>query len=155
MTVPINAVVDEAIRFEQNLATLYQMLRSIFADDADFWWELSVSEEEHARLLEAGRTLFEDEFSRETIPADFDALRESNDTLESTLDRFAESSPSREEAFRLSLALESDQNELTLHRLLQIEPSHAASQLVDRIRKEDGVHQQQIRDYAGSCGIEL
>ncbi len=155
MTVPINTVVDEAIRYEQNLATLYQMLRSIFAQDADFWWELSVSEEEHARLLEAGRTLFKDEFSFETIPADLDALRESNDSLESTLDRFAESSPSREEAFRLGLALENDQNELTLHRLLKIEPSQAASKLVDRIRDEDSVHQQRIRDYAGSCGIEL
>ena len=88
MTVPINAIVEEAIRYEHNLAALYQALSSLFSDDADLWWELSLSEEEHAMLLETGRKLFNEEFSRDTLPADLEGLRRSNESLESILHDF-------------------------------------------------------------------
>ena len=155
MAVPVNAVVDEAIRFEQGLAALYHAFNSIFPEDSELWWELSLSEKQHAILLESSRALFKDEFSREVVPADLDALRRSNDSLCSTLDSFEKNSPSREEAFRLSLELEGDQNELTIYRLLEIDPSQPASKPVDHIRSEDSTHHEKIRDYAVSHGVEL
>jgi hypothetical protein len=150
MAVPVSAVVDEAIRYEQSLAALYQAFSSLFEEDSELW-----SEGEHAMILESSRTLFKDEFSSETVPADLDALRESNDSLESALDRFEKNSPSRKEAFLLALEFEGDQNERTIHRLLKIAPSQPASKVVDRIRNDDSIHQVKIRKYAESKGLEL
>ncbi len=155
MAVPVSAVVDEAIRYEEGLAALYQALSSIFAEDSALWWDLSVSERQHAMLLESSRSLFKDEFSREVVDADLEALRRSNDSLDSLLESIEENSPSREEIFRLTIELESDQNELTIHRLLQIDPSQPASKPVNHIRIEDSSHCQKIREYAASHGVAL
>ena len=155
MAVPVNAVVDEAIRYEHSLAAIYHAFSTVFSEDADFWWDLSVSEKKHASLLEASRKLFDDEFSRETVPADLDALRASNDSLESLLDGFEADRPPREEAFRIALGLEDDDNELTLHRLLDISPADPAREVVDHIRNENSTHTQMILDYASGCGLSL
>lgn len=155
MSVPITAVIEEAIRYEQALASLYHVFGSHHSDDAELWWKLSLSEEEHAMLLESGRRLFKDEFSSETVPADLEALRQSNESLESTIARCEVEVPSREETFRISLGLENQDNELTLHRLLRIAPTQPASEIVERIRDEDATHEQMIREYVNLHGIAL
>lgn len=155
MAVPINAVIDEAIRYEQGLAALYQAFCTIYPGDVDLWWELSVSEAQHAALLESSSALFSSEFSRDTVPADLDALRRSNDALASTLVQFQKESVPREEAFRLVIGMETDDNELTLHRLLEISPSRPAHDVVDRLRQEDLRHVQKIREYASRHNIAL
>jgi hypothetical protein len=155
MSVPVNTVIEEAIRYEHNLAALYQEFSSLFTEDADLWWGLSVSEGEHAMLLETGRMLFKDEFSRDTVPADLQALRDSNESLQSVIDGLREKAPSRADAFRISLGLERDANELTLHRLLRIDKSQPASEIVTRIREEDSTHEEQVRHYADRNGISI
>jgi hypothetical protein len=155
MPVSITEVVDEAIRYEHNLAALYHSFSSIFTDDTELWWELSTSEEEHAMLLESGRTLFKEEFARDTIPEDLDALRQSNESLETLLDEFEEAAPSREEAFRLTLDLEKDANEMTLHRILKIEKSQQADEIVTRIYDEDSAHAEKVLAYVNRRGISI
>ena len=155
MSIPVRAVVEEAIRYEQNLAALYHEFSEIFKEDTDLWWELSVAEGEHAMILETGRTLFKDEFARDTVPADLQALRESNDSLESVLDGLRKDAPSRQDAFRISLGLERDANERTLHHLLRIDETQPASEIVTRIRHEDSTHEQIVREYAERNGISI
>jgi len=155
MVIPVNAVVDEAIRYEHNLAVLYQVFSTLFEDDAELWWDLSVSEEKHANLLESGRTLFDEDFARDTVQADLDALRTSNASLESLVERFQGERPKRDEAFQIALDLEKDANEHTLHELLDISPSRRATELVEGIRAEDSRHERKIRDYAARCGITV
>ena len=155
MPVYVSAVVDEAIRYEHNLAALYHEFSTLFSQDADLWWELSTSEEEHATLLEAARALFKDEFSRDTVPADLSAMRDSNDSLESLIDGLRRKAPSREEAFRISMGLERDANELTLHHLLRIARTHPANELVSRIQREDATHEEKVRRYVDRNGISI
>jgi hypothetical protein len=155
MEVSVQAVVDEAIRYEHNLAALYQLFSSSLPDDAEFWWELSISEEQHAGLLKASQRLFGEEFARETLPADLELLRASNRSLEETIDRFKQDAPGPEDAFRTAFGLEGDANEATLHRLLEIDPADPAKEVVDRIQREEATHVEQIREYAGRKGLSL
>jgi hypothetical protein len=106
-------------------------------------------------LLESGRTLFKEEFARDTIPEDLDALRQSNESLETLLDEFEEAAPSREEAFRLTLDLEKDANEMTLHRILKIEKSPQADEIVTRIYDEDSAHAEKVLAYVNRRGISI
>jgi hypothetical protein len=155
MEVSVQSVVEEAIRFEHNLAALYLLFSSSMPEDADLWWELSTSEKEHATILEASQKLFGDEFARETVPADLELLRSSNETLEASIDRFERDAPTREDALRLALRLESDENEATLFRLLDVSTSRPAQDVVERIHREDQSHAAKIRDYAKRHGVKL
>ena len=155
MLVPIQLIVDEAIRFERNLASLYFQFYEAFPDDGDLWWDLSISEEGHASLLESGQKLFRDEFAREEVNADLDGLRRGNENVESMIRRLGKEPVEREEAFRAAIEFESNENERTLFDLLDIRPSNPAKQLVGSIHKEDSEHARKIRDYAASGGITI
>jgi hypothetical protein len=155
VSIPVQLIVDEAIRFEHNLASLYLQFYEAFPEDGELWWELSVSEEGHASLLESSQKLFRDEFARDTVDADLDELRRSNEELESMIRRLGEEPLTREEAFRSALAFEGDPNEHTLFRLLNIEPSQPARELVDSIQREESVHVQRLRGYAAKQGLPI
>ncbi len=155
MPVPVQQIVDEAIRFERNLASLYLQFFEAFPEDGELWWELSSSEEGHASLLESGQKLFHDEFSRGMINADLDGLRRSNEDLESMIRRLGEEPVDRVEAFRAAIGFEGDGNERTLFSLLEIEPSSPARDLVNSVQGVDSVHEQKIRDYAAREGIRV
>ena len=155
MLVSIQLIVDEAIRFERNLSSLYLQFFEAFPEDGDLWWELSISEEEHASLLESGQKLFRDEFASEEVSADPDGLRRSNEDLESMIRRLGKEPAEREETFRAAIEFEGSENERTLFDLLEIRPSNPAKELVDSIHEEDSVHARKIRDYAASNGIVI
>jgi len=148
-------IVDEAIRFEHNLASLYLQFFEAFPEDGELWWDLSVSEEGHASLLESSQKLFRDEFAHDTADADLDGLRRSNERLESMIQSLGEEPLAREEAFRIAVAFEGDQNEHTLFGLLTIEPSQPAGKLVDSIHRDDSLHEERIRDYAAKAGLSI
>jgi hypothetical protein len=155
VSVPTQLIIDEAVRFERNLSSLYLQFLEAFPEDEDFWWELSIDEQRHASSLETGQKLFHDEFAREVVIADLDGLRQSNEDLESTIQRLGKEPLDRAEAFQIALRFECDENEATLFELLEIGPSDPASTLVDSLHREDLVHQQKIRDYAASAGITI
>jgi hypothetical protein len=155
VSVRVQLIVDEAIRFERNLASLYLQFLEAFPEDGELWWELSVSEEGHASLLESSQKLFHDEFAREMVDADLAGLRRSNDELESTIQRFGEVPLAREEAFRTAVVFEDDQNERTLFELLDIKSSPPARELLDSIQHDDSVHAQKIRDFAARESISI
>ena len=155
MPVLVQLIVDEAIRFERNLSSLYFQFFEAFPEDGALWWELSVSEEGHASLLESGQNLFRNEFAREMVSADLDGLRRSNEDLESMIRRLGEEPLDRAEAFRAAIGFESDRNERTLFNLLEIKPSDPAKDLVDSIHRDDLVHERKIRDHAAGEGIAI
>lgn len=155
MYLRIQLIVDQAIRFERNLASLYFQFHEAFPEDAELWWGLSVSEEGHASLLSNSEKLFHGEYARELVDADLAGLRRSNQKLESIVRRFGEEPLPREEAFRAAVAFEDDQNERTFFDLLKTELSGPALEIVDSIRYDDSMHAQKIRDYAARQGISI
>jgi hypothetical protein len=155
LSVPVQLIIDEAIRFERNLSFLYFQLSKTFPEDGELWWELSLAEEGHASLLESGQKLFRDEFAADVIDADLDGLRRSNENLESTIGSLEKEPLDRGDAFRVALGFEVDPNERTLFNLLEIKQPDPAKDLVDSIHRDDSVHERRIRDYAASEAIAI
>ena len=155
MLVPIQLIVDEAIRFERSLSSLYFQFFEAFPEDGDLWWELSISEEGHASLLESGQKLFHDEFASEEVSADLEGLRRSNDEIESMIQRLGKEPVERAETFRAAIEFENSENERTLFDLLEIRPSNPAKEIVTSIHKEDSEHARMIRTYAAAGGISI
>jgi len=155
MSMLIRDAVREAARFEQSLSELYSLFHRTFPEDADLWWNLSISELGHANLLRAGARLFDSEFSREEIDGSVEALVRNNEELESKLESFAEAPLERAEAFRVALELESSTTEGMLHRLFETTASGRTRDLVNRITSEDQSHAELLRSYAEKAGLSL
>lgn len=155
MSMLIRDAVREATRFEQNLSELYSIFHRTFPEDADLWWDLSISELGHANLLRSGARLFDSEFAREEIDGSLETLVRSNEDLESKLERFAEAPPERAEVFRLALEIESSPTEGILHELFETTASGRTKNLVDQIASEDQSHAELLRSYAQKAGLSL
>ena len=142
---PLEALLDEAIRHELNVSRLYFEFCQAFAEDSDFWWKLSVEEQGHAGLLRVGKTLFGAEFGREMLPARAEELAESNRKLEEILEQIEHQPPSREDAFRIALEIETSTDALIYEHALQPEEDSAGSGIAQRIARDDLLHEERIR----------
>jgi uncharacterized ferritin-like protein (DUF455 family) len=153
MSEPLEALLEEAIRHEHTVALLYFEFFQAFPDDADLWWTLSVEENGHASLLEAGRKLFGAEYGEEILPARVEYLREANSMLEKLLKQMQKQPLSREAAFRTALEIETTTDGMIFENALQPPRDSTASTISDRIRRDDVRHAARIRDYMSQQGI--
>ena len=60
-------LIEEAIRLELNIAELYMLFYRQFDQDAQFWWQLVIEEENHAALL---KTVQQMELTKIDTPRD-------------------------------------------------------------------------------------
>ena len=155
MSMFIRDAVREATRFEQNVSELYSLFHRTFPEDADLWWNLSISELGHANLLRSGARLFDSEFAQAEIDGSLEALVRSNEDLESKLESFSEAPLERAEVFRLALELESSATEGMLHQLFETTASGRTRDLVNQITSDDKSHAELLRSYAQEAGLSL
>jgi hypothetical protein len=153
MSDPLDALLDEAIRHEHTVSLLYFEFFQAFPDDADLWWTLSVEENGHAGLLEAGRKLFGSEYGEEILPTRIEYLTEANLTLENLLAQMKEQPLSREAAFRIALEIETTTDGMIYENALRPEQDTAVSAISERIRRDDQLHAARIRAYMKDQGI--
>ena len=154
MSDPLDALLDEAIRHEHTVSLLYFEFFQAFPDDADFWWTLSVEENGHAGLLEAGRKLFGSEYGEEILPVRIEYLTEANVTLENLLAQMKQQPLSREAAFRIALEIETTTDGMIYDNALQqLARDDAVSAISERIRRDDERHAARIRAYMKDQGI--
>ena len=153
MSDPLETLLDEAIRHEHTVALLYFEFFQAFPDDADLWWTLSVEENGHAGLLEAGRKLFGSEYGEEILPARVEYLIEANHMLEKLLEQMKERPLSREAAFRTALEIEMTTDGMIFENALQPAEDSEVSATSERIRRDDLRHATMIRTYMKEHGI--
>lgn len=153
MSDSLDILLDEAIRHEHTVSLLYFEFFQAFPDDADFWWTLSVEENGHAGLLEAGRKVFGSEYGEEILPARVEYLIEANHMLEKLLDQMKERPLSREAAFRTALEIETTIDGMIFENALQPPEDTDASAISERIRRDDLRHASMIRAYMKEHGI--
>ena len=153
MNDPLEALLDEAILHERTVAQLYFEFFQAFPDDADLWWTLSVEENGHAGLLEAGRQIFGSEYGEEILPTRVEYLREANRMLEKLLEQMKEQPLSREAAFQTALEIETTTDGMIFESALQPEPDADVLTLSERIRRDDQRHAAKIRAYMKDHGI--
>ena len=149
----LDTLLDEAIRHEHTVALLYYEFFQAFPDDADLWWKLSVEENGHAGLLEAGRKVFGSEYGEEILPARVEYLIEANDMLEKLLEQMKGRPLSREAAFRTALEIETTTDGMIFENALQPAEDSDASAISERIRRDDLRHASMIRSYMEEHGI--
>ena len=153
MSNPLETLLDEAIRHEHNVSLLYFEFFQAFPDDADLWWKLSVEENGHAGLLEAGRKVFGSEYGEEILPARVEYLIEANLMLEKLLEQMKEQPLSREAAFRTALEIETTTDGMIFENALQPAEDSDASAISERIHRDDLRHASMIRAYMKEHGI--
>jgi hypothetical protein len=146
-------LLDEAIRHEHTVSLLYFEFFQAFPDDADLWWTLSVEENGHAGLLEAGRKLFGSEYGEEILPARVEYLTEANHMLEKLLEQMKEQPLSREAACRIALEIETTTDGMIFENALQPAQGDDAPTVSERIRRDDLRHASMIRAYMKDHGI--
>jgi hypothetical protein len=150
---PLEALLDEAIQHELTVSLLYFEFFQAFPDDADLWWTLSVEENGHAGLLEAGRQVFGSEYGEEILPTRVEYLREANHMLEKLLEQMKEQPLSREDAFRTALEIETTTDGMIFESALQPEQDADVPTISERIRRDDLRHAERIRAYMKDQGI--
>ena len=153
MSENLDTLLDEAIRHEHTVALLYFEFFQAFPDDADLWWKLSVEENGHAGLLEAGRKVFGSEYGEEILPARVEYLIEANLMLEKLLEQMKEQPLSREAAFRTALEIETTTDGMIFENALQPAEDSDASAISERIHRDDLRHASMIRTYMKEHGI--
>jgi len=153
MSDPLEALLDEAIRHELTVSLLYFEFFQAFPDDADLWWTLSVEENGHAGLLEAGRRLFGSEYGEEILPARVEYLRGANRMLEKLLEQMKQHPLSREAAFRTALEIETTTDGMIFENALQPAQDADVPTISERIRCDDLRHAERIRAYMKEQGI--
>lgn len=153
MSNSLETLLDEAIRHEHTVSLLYFEFFQAFPEDADLWWTLSVEENGHAGLLEAGRKLFGSEYGEEILPARVEYLTEANHMLEKLLEQMKDQPLSREAAFRIALEIETTTDGMIFENALQPASEEDAPAISERIRRDDLRHAAMIRAYMEEHGI--
>ena len=158
MNEEIRQLIEAATRVELNVAKLYRFFHYKFPEDADFWWKLSMEEENHAALLRSGEEYFLDsgDFPSELLVTSLELVTNLNTGLERILSQESEISPSREFAFNFALKIEGLAGEVHFQQAMQkTENPSEALKLFQSLNKTDKNHAGRIRSYMREKGIAI
>ena len=152
-------LIDESIKLERNIASLYMLFYGAFPEDLNFWWQLTLEESNHAALLESGRDYFipaDGLFPCQIISTNLESLTEINSEVEILLKEYKQLTPSRELAFNLALRLEGSAGELHFQQTVTEEKSNSEIlELFKKLNKEDKDHALRIRKYMHDENIKI
>ncbi len=155
MNEQLSEIVDESIKLELNIETLYKYFSTIYPEDTDFWQKLCSEEEQHASLIKGERDviLSNDGFPSELLSPTLNALIGANNKLISLLKEFKDKSPSRESALNIAKSLEKSAGEIHFQREMNKRPASEYMKLFHMLNKDDMDHAQRIDEYMISLGI--
>ncbi|NTV05153.1 MAG: rubrerythrin family protein [Chlorobiaceae bacterium] len=146
---------DESIKLELNLATLYTVLHDSFSDDEDFWWELAMEERGHASLLqqEKKQPCQKEFFPDNLLAKDLQSLLDTNRRISELIDEFSAKPPSRSKAFHTALDIEQAAGEAHFQEFLDSPSSSYSANIFKQLNQEDRDHAERIREYMKQNGI--
>ncbi|MDF7801663.1 hypothetical protein P4C99_19450 [Pontiellaceae bacterium B1224] len=152
----IEEVIEESIRLELNVASLYQIF-STLPEDHDFWWQLYMEEKSHATLIRAARDSF---LKRGWFPAalvadSIEDLRSSNEKIEGLIKQCKTTPPDRHEACRIAVELENEAGELHFTQFMDKEAEDALETVFQQLNRDDKEHEQRIRAHCLSIEVDL
>lgn len=140
---------NEAIQLELNVSELYLLFFQLFPEDAEFWWQLSLEEKNHAVMIRSGVDFFMQAgmFPTELLTASLSSLRKANDKLISLLEQYQAVPPSREEAFNRALVTERSAGEIHFQQIMTKSPASRIVKLFQTLNEEDKNHAERIETY--------
>lgn len=142
-------ILRESIELERNMAELYSLFAELFPEDRNFWWKLSLEEQNHAALLRSMDDIFA---PRGLMPsgllcASLEELRQSNARILEAINVYRQKTPDRHEAFCLAMDLEQQAGEVEYQGLMESEADDQAVKLVKTLNREDRDHKIRIEEY--------
>jgi hypothetical protein len=149
-------LLDESIQLELNVGQLYLLFHQLFPEDAEFWWALSIEEENHAALL---RTVQEMENLNVAMPPDLfpeglHDLKESNKLINQARIDFKDQ-PDRIKAFQFAYLIENSAGEYHYDAFMQNAPESRITDIFKLLNGDDVDHANRIRQYMEQHRIPL
>jgi len=156
MDYDFNNMIDESMALELNVGKLYRVFRDCFPDDAPFWRQLSLEENNHAALLRTLKStpLPVDKYSVESLSVSVDDLRHTISGLTKYIDKFRDTPPSRSDAFNMSLEIERSIGEIHFQVFVQEKAKSQTHAVFQQLNKEDKDHAERIQRYMQEQNIE-
>ena len=151
----VTSLIEESINLELNVSKLYTHFFKLFPDDAAFWWKLVVEEKNHAALIRSGKEYFEPlrKFPHDLLAPLLQILKDANSRLDSLIEKYEETPPSREEAFNIALKIEESAGELHFQKFMEKEANSATDNIFKELNKGDKDHAMRICRYMEEHGI--
>ena len=149
-------LIEEAIRLELNIAEIYMLFYRQFDQDAQFWWQLVIEEENHAALL---KTVMQMELTKIDTPRDLfpDKLGELENSNQEILKAFVkfENQPDRVGAFQFAYRIENSAGELHFNKFMKNAPESRLTKIFKKLNGADFDHAERIKKYMASTNIPL
>jgi hypothetical protein len=151
----LSELIEAAIELELNVAELYLLFHRKLPEDAHFWWELAIEEENHAALLKTVRLMSENSVAipMELFPASIEEMLQSNRNLRKAIEDF-EQEMDRTKAFLFALEIEQSAGELHYNNYMKEAPESKLTEVFRNLNGADMDHAMRIRDYMQSHHIE-
>ncbi|MDA3798936.1 MAG: rubrerythrin family protein [Kiritimatiellae bacterium] len=145
----LQKIIDESIKLEQNIAATYLFFKENFKEDESFWWKLVVEEKHHAALIRSAKMYFDpvEQFPARLLATTLEELTSTNETFESYLKKFRESTPTREEAFNLALVYESSAGEIHFQNFMMKNSNAEIDKVFQQLNGDDVNHFKRIKAY--------
>ena len=150
-------LIDESIQLEQHAAELYEVFHIAFPDDAHFWWQLHIEEQNHAALIESGNEHFLPlgKFPCDLVSHSLKELQHANSKLVAIIQECRETSPSREAAFNIAIDVEGSAGEIHLQRFMEKDAEYKIDEVFQQLNKGDKDHALRILSYMNEEGVRV
>jgi hypothetical protein len=152
-----NTLIEESINLELNLSDLYLLFYELFPDDGEVWGRLTLEEKDHASIIQEGTEQLKQDgiFPTKLFHTNLQTLKDINIELLSLLKKCKRTPPSREEAFKIALKLESSPGELEFQQFMNAETNSKTNNMFKRLNKLNKEHETLIRSYIEKHGISV
>ena len=153
----LTALIDEAIKLEENMAELYTAFHRMFKEGADpgFWWKLALEERSHAALLQTEKQygLPGGLFPKDVVATTLGELEEANARVRYQLEQNKSAPPTRKEALSFALNTEVSAGEYHFQAALEKKPENRALELFQKLADDDRDHARRLREYMEQQGF--
>ncbi len=147
---------EASIHLELNMAHLYRSFHAAYAEDSEFWLELSLEEENHATLLHSVKKSFLAEaksFPHDLLCESLEDLLGSNAQVSEIAQEHKKMT--RVEAFNTAFELEHLAGELHYQRFMKHAPASVLAGVFQQLNGEDKDHARRILGYMKEHGMEV
>ena len=153
----LEQLIDESIKLELNVATVYKNYLNTFPEDSELWLRLIQEEEKHADLIQSMRStlLLLHQFPAGIFTSSMKMLKKTNNRLILILKEYNKEQPLRESAFKVALDIERSVGELEFQLAAEKSPDSGIMKIFQDLNKDCRNHTKEIIAYMRKEGIKI
>ncbi|EKD26968.1 MAG: hypothetical protein ACD_79C00952G0006 [uncultured bacterium] len=144
----LSDVLNESIQLESNLSELYLLFSGIFPDYKEFWYQLSMEENDHAALFRGGREYFVPmgKFPMEILGVNYlEIIKEINSQIQSITKEFKQEPPSLIYALNLAFQYEVSSGERIFEKAMNAKFPSKTLEIFQKLNGANKNHAERIK----------